>query len=63
MQQLQVHHLKFRAYGGGDSEETLITLCAAGHKLMHCVRKGTGFLRVAIVEAYAIECRKGLRRR
>ena len=41
MQQLQVHHLNFRAHSGSDSEENLITLCAACHKQMHCMMKGT----------------------
>ena len=40
MEQLQVHHLKFRAHSGSDSEENLITLCAACHKQMHCMTKG-----------------------
>jgi HNH endonuclease len=29
MQNLEVHHLGFRSCGGNDSEENLITLCAA----------------------------------
>jgi hypothetical protein len=28
MQNLQVHHLRFRSHSGGDEEQNLITLCA-----------------------------------
>ena len=35
MQQLQVHHLKFRSQSGGDEEQNLITLCAECHLRMH----------------------------
>ena len=35
MQNLQVHHLKFRSQSGGDVEQNLITLCAECHELMH----------------------------
>lgn len=35
MQQLQVHHKRFRSHSGGDSEENLITLCQDCHKLAH----------------------------
>jgi len=42
MQNLQVHHLKFRSQSGGDVEPNLITLCAGCHgrihrKAAHCV--------------------------
>lgn len=35
MQQLQIHHLKFRSQGGSDSEQNLITLCAGCHEKLH----------------------------
>ena len=35
MQNLQVHHLKFRSQSGGDEEQNLITLCAECHERMH----------------------------
>jgi 5-methylcytosine-specific restriction endonuclease McrA len=35
MQNLQVHHLKFRSRSGGDEEQNLITLCAACHEQVH----------------------------
>jgi 5-methylcytosine-specific restriction endonuclease McrA len=35
MQNLQVHHLKFRSHSGGDEEQNLITLCAECHERMH----------------------------
>ncbi len=35
MQNLQVHHLKFRSQSGSDVEQNLITLCAECHELMH----------------------------
>jgi 5-methylcytosine-specific restriction endonuclease McrA len=35
MQNLQVHHLKFRSQSGGDEEQNLITLCAECHARMH----------------------------
>jgi 5-methylcytosine-specific restriction endonuclease McrA len=35
MQNLQVHHLKFRSHSGGDEEQNLITLCAECHEQMH----------------------------
>ncbi len=40
MQQLQVHHLKFRSHSGDDVEQNLITLCAECHEQMH--RKANG---------------------
>ena len=30
-----MHHKEFRSQGGDDSEENLITLCAACHSLLH----------------------------
>jgi 5-methylcytosine-specific restriction endonuclease McrA len=35
MQNLQVHHLKFRSQSGGDVEQNLITLCGECHAQMH----------------------------
>jgi 5-methylcytosine-specific restriction endonuclease McrA len=35
MQNLQVHHLKFRSQSGSDEEPNLITLCAECHARMH----------------------------
>jgi 5-methylcytosine-specific restriction endonuclease McrA len=35
MQQLQVHHLKYRSQLGGDEEQNLITLCAGCHEQAH----------------------------
>jgi 5-methylcytosine-specific restriction endonuclease McrA len=35
MQNLQVHHLKFRSQSGDDEEQNLITLCAECHEQMH----------------------------
>jgi 5-methylcytosine-specific restriction endonuclease McrA len=37
MQNLQVHHLKFRSHSGSDEEQNLITLCAECHEQMHRV--------------------------
>ncbi len=41
MQNLQVHHLKYRSQSGGDEEQNLITLCAECHEQMH--RKANGW--------------------
>ncbi|MGO9302200.1 MAG: HNH endonuclease [Candidatus Korobacteraceae bacterium] len=38
MQNLQIHHLKFRSHSGNDEEPNLITLCVECHELVH--RKG-----------------------
>jgi 5-methylcytosine-specific restriction endonuclease McrA len=35
MTNLEVHHRKFRSRSGDDSEENLITLCAACHARVH----------------------------
>ena len=35
MSNLEVHHREFRSQSGVDSEENLITLCAACHARMH----------------------------
>jgi 5-methylcytosine-specific restriction endonuclease McrA len=35
MQNLQVHHLKFRSRSGGDVEQNLITLCGECHARIH----------------------------
>src|SRR5207245_1683095 len=35
MVNLEVHHQEFRSQGGDDSEENMITLCAACHSLIH----------------------------
>jgi 5-methylcytosine-specific restriction endonuclease McrA len=35
MQNLQIHHLKFRSHSGGDEEQNLITLCSECHEKMH----------------------------
>jgi 5-methylcytosine-specific restriction endonuclease McrA len=35
MQNLQVHHLKFRSRSGSDEEQNLITLCAECHEQIH----------------------------
>jgi 5-methylcytosine-specific restriction endonuclease McrA len=35
MQNLQVHHLKFRSHSGGDTEQNLITLCTECHERAH----------------------------
>ena len=35
MQNLQVHHQKFRSQFGGDEEQNLITLCADCHARVH----------------------------
>jgi 5-methylcytosine-specific restriction endonuclease McrA len=35
MQNLQVHHLKFRSQSGGDEEQNLSTMCAECHARMH----------------------------
>jgi 5-methylcytosine-specific restriction endonuclease McrA len=32
---LEVHPQEFRSHSGGDTEENLITLCAACHSVMH----------------------------
>jgi 5-methylcytosine-specific restriction endonuclease McrA len=40
MQNLQVHHLKFRSQSGGDEEQNLITLCTECHERVH--RKASG---------------------
>ena len=38
MKNLEVHHREFRSHSGAgaDSEENLITLCAACHARVHC---------------------------
>jgi len=35
MSNLEVHHREFRSHSGEDSEENLITLCAACHAKLH----------------------------
>ena len=35
MSNLEVHHREFRSHSGADSEENLITLCAACHARVH----------------------------
>jgi 5-methylcytosine-specific restriction endonuclease McrA len=35
MQNLQVHHLKFRSQSGGDVEQNLITQCTECHARRH----------------------------
>ena len=35
MTHLEVHHREFRSHSGADSEENLITLCAACHARVH----------------------------
>jgi 5-methylcytosine-specific restriction endonuclease McrA len=35
MSNLEVHHRAFRSHSGADSEENLITLCAACHAGVH----------------------------
>jgi len=35
MSNLEVHHREFRSHSGADSEENLITLCAACHAGVH----------------------------
>ena len=35
MQNLQVHHVKFRSHSGSDAEQNLITLCATCHVHVH----------------------------
>jgi ATP-dependent DNA helicase RecQ len=35
MSNLEVHHRQFRNHSGADSEENLITLCAACHARVH----------------------------
>ena len=35
MSNLEVHHREFRSHSGTDSEENLITLCAACHSRLH----------------------------
>jgi len=35
MQNLQVHHLKFRSHSGNDEECNLMTLCAECHEKLH----------------------------
>ena len=35
MQQLEVHHLRFRSHCGGDLEQNLITLCTQCHTQAH----------------------------
>ena len=36
MSSLEVHHQQFRSRQGDDSNENLITLCTACHKVLHC---------------------------
>jgi 5-methylcytosine-specific restriction endonuclease McrA len=38
MSNLEVHHKEYRSHSGDDSEENLITMCAACHAIAH----GTG---------------------
>jgi 5-methylcytosine-specific restriction endonuclease McrA len=35
MSNLEVHHKHFRSHSGADSDENLITLCAACHAVVH----------------------------
>jgi 5-methylcytosine-specific restriction endonuclease McrA len=35
MQNLEVHHMRFRSHGGDYSEENLITLCSKCHSAAH----------------------------
>ena len=45
MQNLQVHHLKFRSRSGDDVEQNLITLCAECHEHTH---RSNGYKRGGI---------------
>jgi 5-methylcytosine-specific restriction endonuclease McrA len=38
MSNLEVHHIRFRSHSGDDSEQNLITLCAACHASKHKAR-------------------------
>jgi len=38
MQQLEVHHLKFRSHSGEDAEHNLITLCTSCHARVHLLQ-------------------------
>ena len=35
MQNLQIHHQRFRSHGGGAAEDNLIVLCAVCHSRIH----------------------------
>jgi 5-methylcytosine-specific restriction endonuclease McrA len=35
MSNLEIHHKQFRSHSGEDSEENLITMCAACHTIAH----------------------------
>ena len=35
LQELEVHHMKFRSHGGSDVESNLVTLCHACHHRWH----------------------------
>jgi 5-methylcytosine-specific restriction endonuclease McrA len=35
MSNLEIHHKEFRSHAGDDSEENLITVCAACHTTLH----------------------------
>jgi 5-methylcytosine-specific restriction endonuclease McrA len=37
MQSLHVHHKQFRNHSGDDSQDNLISLCDACHKLAHAI--------------------------
>jgi len=55
MQNLQVHHQRFRSHSGGDREDNLITLCGSCHEGIHSPTpwqkrpRATGSRRTSVV--------------
>ena len=39
LENLQVHHIKFRSRTGEDTEENLIALCFSCHSAQHCLSR------------------------
>lgn len=39
LQDLQIHHVRYRSEGGPDHQKNLITLCAAHHEMAHSNKK------------------------
>jgi 5-methylcytosine-specific restriction endonuclease McrA len=48
MSNLELHHKQFRSRLGGDSEQNLITLCAACHASVHSQVKNLSLLMVKL---------------
>ena len=57
-ERLERHHIKQRAYGGGDEASNLEDLCLACHDYEHAKREVVGGLRRAMASRFAHQSRE-----